>query len=81
VENTKQDIQLFPNPVEAGKNVTVIVEGNTTLTLFDVRGTKIHSMKGANSIDFPIGAQLSAGTYLLHIETPTHIWNKQVVVR
>jgi hypothetical protein len=49
------------------------VEVNATLTLFDLRGTKIHSLKGANSIDFPIGAQLAAGTYLLHIETPTQI--------
>jgi hypothetical protein len=57
------------------------VEVNATLTLFDLRGTKIHSLKGANSIDFPIGAQLAAGTYMLHIETPTQIWNKQVVVR
>jgi photosystem II stability/assembly factor-like uncharacterized protein len=80
-ENVKQNLQLFPNPVEAGKNITVQIDGNATLTLFDIQGSKIHSLKGANSIDFPIGAQLAAGTYLLHIETPTHIWNKQVVVQ
>jgi photosystem II stability/assembly factor-like uncharacterized protein len=80
-ENVKQNLQLFPNPVEAGKNITVQIDGNATLTLFDIQGSKIHKLKGANSIDFPIGAQLATGTYLLHIETPTHIWNKQVVVQ
>jgi len=85
IETIENSLRIFPNPVTDILNVEFISQGETVIKLTDLLGNLIRdellirSSQSNVSVKFNVG-DLTAGVYLLSIETPKWNLSRKVVV-
>ena len=71
---------IFPNPIQAGEELTVNLNGDFTFSLFDQKGAKIQILSGKDELKTKVPNQLASGVYQVQIQTANRIWNQRIVV-
>jgi photosystem II stability/assembly factor-like uncharacterized protein len=75
-----QNPLVFPNPMRPGGVIQVRNIPASTLSLWDGKGKRVWTAKGEHEFKGTLPSHLSAGPYLLQIESEQTIWNLKVVV-
>lgn len=91
IEPAEQSVGLFPNPVQAGGNITVELADyparQVVIRLFDLSGRMLFSqtLPAVNSksrILIPVAASLARGTYLVQVSgEPGKQWSSKILVQ
>jgi hypothetical protein len=71
---------IFPNPIQAGEELTIHLNGDFTFCLYDQKGAKIQILTGKNELKVKVPNQLASGVYQVQIQTSDRIWNQRIVV-
>lgn len=71
---------IFPNPVIAGNELTIQLDGEFSYCLFDAKGAKIQIQNAKDKLQIVVPNQLSSGIYLVQIQTTNRIWNQRVSI-
>lgn len=86
----EQEISVFPNPAEAGANLTLNLSGfegeEVTISLFDVSGRVLYTIafpvrERYRSIALAPGKSLAAGTYLVTVSSPKLFSGRNIIIR
>jgi photosystem II stability/assembly factor-like uncharacterized protein len=71
---------IYPNPVRAGENIAIELNGTFSIALIDQKGTIIKRETGDNKTHLLISPTLAQGMYNIQIKTETKIWNNPIVI-
>ena len=71
---------IFPNPIMAGNELTIQLDGEFSYCLLDAKGAKIQIQNAKDSLQVIVPNQLSSGIYLVQIQTTNRIWNQRVSI-
>jgi hypothetical protein len=71
---------IYPNPVRAGENIAIELNGTYSIALIDQKGTIIKRETGNNKTHLLISPTLAQGMYNIQIKTETKIWNNPIVI-
>jgi hypothetical protein len=76
-----ENIYEYPNPVTAGECLNLILpQENCSVIFSDINGKVIlrHQLSGDSNITIP--EKITAGMYLLQVESDVKIWNTPILV-
>ena len=62
---TNSEVKVYPNPVSAGSNAYVDVEGNASISIFNISGAKVMELNCQNKAGIP--TEGLNGIYILQI--------------
>ncbi|MEY4140958.1 MAG: hypothetical protein RL110_329, partial [Bacteroidota bacterium] len=71
---------VFPNPLRPGGTINVKNIPTSKLSLWDGKGKRVWTAKAEHEFKGQLPPQISAGWYLLQIESDQSIWNLKVIV-
>jgi hypothetical protein len=71
---------IYPNPVRAGENIAIELNGTYSIALIDQKGTIIKRETGDNKTHLLISPTFAQGMYNIQIKTETKIWNNPIVI-
>ena len=88
--NSEGNMNLFPNPINAGKNINIefndIIETEILLVLRDIRGREFYSkmivdIQNGKLIGVPIDFKIPSGVYLITASSENKIYSQKLIVR
>jgi len=84
-QNELNIIGLYPNPSNGIFNLSVDTNADTHVSLFDIRGRKVHSELHSNNSDIFVTkldfSALASGVYMLHVKSGTKQAIKKIVIQ
>lgn len=81
LEDTENNISLFPNPFSTGSLSIKLPEGATQLSIFDIAGKAVYQTKATENV-YLIEQSVfkSEGVYVVNVITPINSINKKIIV-
>ena len=79
-QETKQPLNIYPNPVCAGENIYLETpEEVHTIRILDAQG-KVAYQSREKSSTLRVPLNLKSGVYWMNLESDNHIWNTKLVI-